>query len=123
MKKIIALAAILFSLAAPAFAQTAAPGLIGTYKVTGTDPDGTPYKGESTLVITAEPSGALGLNWDNGDYVGVGQVSGTVLGVAVVDSGKNTIMMMNLNPDGTVSGKYWRRTDAGAQGTEVWTKK
>jgi hypothetical protein len=44
--------------------------LVGTYVVTGTDPDGNPYMGPSTLDISLAPSGALELNWDNGRVVG-----------------------------------------------------
>jgi hypothetical protein len=32
-------------------------------------------------------------------------------------------MIMKINPDGSVKGQWWRRSDAGTKGTEVWTKK
>jgi len=41
------------------------PGLIGSCVVTGTDPDGKPYGGASTVDIALAPSGALELEWDN----------------------------------------------------------
>jgi hypothetical protein len=98
------------------------PGLIGSYEVTGTEPDGTPYVSSSILDITLTPSGALELSWENGRYVGVGQVIGNVLAVASVARGRTTILVMNINPDGSLSGKALRRTERGSKGTEVWKR-
>ena len=97
-------------------------GLIGSYAVTGTDPDGKPYARDGIVDITLAPSGALELAWDNGKQVGVGQVIGDVLVVATSSSGRTAIWMMNINPDGSLSGKWSRRTDRGYKGTETWTK-
>jgi hypothetical protein len=30
---------------------------------------------------------------------------------------------MTINPDGTLSGSWLRRTDRGSKGTEIWKKK
>jgi hypothetical protein len=97
-------------------------GLIGSYKVTGTDSDGTAYAGASILDISLAPSGALELQWDNGKQVGVGQIIGHVLAVACLTKGRTAILMMNINPDGSLSGKRSRRTDRGSKGTESWKK-
>lgn len=115
-----AIAAIAF--ASPAMAQSAA-SLVGKYAYTGTDTDGSKYEGAGTVVVKEAASGALEVVWDGGDYVGVGQVTGSVLAVASVADGKNSIMLFNINPDGSLSGKWWRRADKGKGGTEVWTKK
>jgi len=124
MFKIIAIAAVAFAGAlAPACAQVTAASLVGSYVVTGTEADGKPYDGPGPLDIALAPSGALELKWDNGKYVGVGQVTGNVLAVASSAEGRSVIMIMDINPDGTVSGKWWRRTDRGSKGTEVWKKK
>ena len=109
-------------LAFPAYAQSAA-SIAGTYAYTGTETDGTPYESAGTLVVSQEKSGALGVKWDGGDYVGVGQVTGNIFAVAAVAEGKNTIMLMTINPDGTLQGPWWRRTDPGSKGTEAWKKK
>ncbi|HYH22534.1 MAG TPA: hypothetical protein VD995_28330 [Azospirillum sp.] len=109
-------------LAGAAFAQSAA-GVVGTYTYNGTDTDGSPYKEAGTVVVTPEKSGALSVKWDGGDYVGVGQVSGNVFAIAAVLEGKNTIMLMTVNPDGSLQGPWWRRTDPGSKGTEAWKKK
>jgi hypothetical protein len=98
------------------------PGLIGSYVVTGTDPDGKPYGGRGIVSIGLAPSGALELEWDNGKQVGVGQVIGDVLAVAYLTKGRTAILLMNINPDGSFSGKWSRRTDRGYQGTETWRK-
>jgi hypothetical protein len=120
--------------ASPAFEQafksdaTKAPSddskavLIGSYAVTGTDPDGTPYAGAGVVDIALAPSGALELEWDNGKQVGVGQVIGNVLVVASSNKGRTAILIMNVNRDGSLSGKWSRRTDRGYKGTEIWKK-
>jgi hypothetical protein len=93
-----------------------------SYIVTGTDVDGTSYSGAHTVDISMAPSGALELNWDDGKQVGVGLVIGDVLAVACLSKGRTVILTMTINPDGSLSGKWVRRTDRGSQGTEVWTK-
>jgi len=40
------------------------PNLVGSYVVSGTDPDGRPYAGSSIVDISLAPSGALELEWD-----------------------------------------------------------
>ena len=85
--------------------------LIGSYVATGTDPDGKPYFGGQTLAIALAPSGALEVEWDGGRNVGVGQISGNVLAVASWARGRTVIMTMTINPDGSLSGKWLRRTD------------
>jgi hypothetical protein len=97
-------------------------GLVGSYAVTGTDSDGRPYVRAGIVDITLAPSGALELAWDNGKQVGVGQMIGGVLVVATSSNGRNAIWVMNINPDGSLSGKWSRRTDRGYRGTETWTK-
>jgi hypothetical protein len=98
------------------------PGLIGSYAVTGTDPDGKSYGGASIVDIALAPSGAFELEWDNGKQVGIGQVIGNVLAVACLTKGRTAILTMNINPDGSLSGKWSRRTDRGYKGTETWKK-
>jgi hypothetical protein len=78
--------------------------------------------GLSTLDISLAPSDALELDWDYGKQVGVGQVIGDVLAVARLSKGRTVILTMNINPEGSLSDKWSRRTDRGAGGTETWTK-
>src|SRR5215510_4747984 len=98
------------------------PSLIGTYQVTGTDTEGKPYAAPSIVDISLAPSGALELDWDNGKQVGVGQVVGNVLAVACLTKGRTAVLVMNINPDGSLSGRWLRGTDRGYKGTEMWKK-
>ena len=66
-------------------------------------------------------SGALELAWDNGKQVGVGQVIGGVLVVATSSSLTNQ-PDYEINQDGSLSGKWSRRTYRGYRGTETWTR-
>ena len=109
--------------ATPCFAQVQASNLIGNYVVTGTEPDGKAYDGPGPLAITMDKNGSLELKWDGGKYVGIGQVVGNTLAVATSAENRSVIMLMDVKPDGSLEGKYWRRTDAGTKGTEVWKKK
>lgn len=97
--------------------------LVGTYAVTGTDPDGVPYPGDKVVAISLAPSGALEFDWDDGTFVGVGQIVDNVLAVAYAVKGRTVIALMTINPDGSLSGNWLRRTDRGAKGTEIWKKK
>jgi hypothetical protein len=99
------------------------PGLIGSYEVTGTDPDGRPYPGATILDVALAPSGALELDWDNGRQLGIGQVTGNALVVASLNRGRTAILIMSINPDGSLSGNWLRRTDRGYKGTETWKRK
>ena len=97
--------------------------LVGSYVVNGTDLEGKPYSGTSTLDISLAPSGALEFNWDNGKIAGVGQlIDDNILAVAYLMNGRTVVSVMNINPDGSLSGKWLRRTDRGAKGTETWKK-
>ena len=67
-------------------------------------------------------SGALEFRWDGGKYVDVGQAVGNAVAVASWAEGRAVILIMTVNPGGSLAGKWWRRTDAGARGTEIWRK-
>jgi hypothetical protein len=97
-------------------------GLVGSYIVSGTDSEGRPYAGAGVVDIALAPSGALELDWDNGRQVGVAQVIGDVLVVACLTKGRTAILIMTVNPDGSLSGRWSRRTDRGQKGTETWKR-
>ena len=96
--------------------------LVGSYRVAGTEPDGESYAGTKIVDISLAPSGALELDWDNGKLVGVGQLVDNVLAVAYSIKGRTVISVMTINPDGSLSGNWLRRTDRGSKGTETWKK-
>lgn len=123
MKTIVAFALLALSaFSAPVLAADNA-SLIGNYIVTGTETGGAAYDGAGTLAITMDKSGALNLSWDGGKYLGVGQTIGDKLAVATFDEKRAVIMIMDVKADGSLEGKWWKRTDAGTKGTEVWRKK
>jgi hypothetical protein len=101
---------------------SAKAALVGSYEVTGTDPDGVPYGNKRVVDITLTPSGALELDWNDGTFVGVGQVVDNILAVSYSVKGRNVIAIMTINSDGTLSGNWLRRTDRGSKGRETWTR-
>jgi hypothetical protein len=124
MKNMFFLAAILLvGWSETSFAQATNASLIGNYVVTGTEANGKPYDGPGPLAVTMDKSGALELKWDGGKYVGIGQVIGNQVAVASVAEGKLVIGIMDIKPDGSLEGRWWRRTDPGTKGTETWKKK
>src|SRR5689334_3775657 len=97
--------------------------LVGSYSVTGTDPNGERYESSRVLGISLAPSGALELEWDDGKVVGVGQlIDNNVLAIAWLNKGRTVVSVMTINPDATLSGSWFRRTDRGAKATETWKK-
>jgi hypothetical protein len=96
--------------------------LVGSYVVTGTDLDGEPYAAPHIVEASLAPSGAIELNWDDGKNFGVGQIIGNALAVSCLTKGRTTILVMEINPDGSLSGKWLRRTERGYKGTEAWKK-
>jgi hypothetical protein len=97
--------------------------LVGSYSVTGTDPHGERYESPRVLGISLAPSGALELEWDDGKVVGVGQlIDNNVLAIAWLNKGRTVVSVMTINPDATLSGNWFRRTDRGAKATETWKK-
>ena len=55
-------------------------------------------------------------------YVGIGQVIGDVLVVACLVKGRTAILVMTINPDGSLAGRWSRRMDRGQKGTETWKR-
>lgn len=96
--------------------------LIGSYKVTGTDSDGMSYGRGYIVDVSLAPSGALEFNWDNGRQVGIGHVIGNVLSVAATSKSRTLLLLMTINPDGSLAGRWSRRSDRGSQGTETWMR-
>ena len=96
--------------------------LVGSYVVGGTDSDGKPYTGNGIVDIALAPSGALELDWDNGKQVGLAEVIGDVVVVSCLIKGRTAILTMTVNADGSLSGRWSRRTARGQKGTESWKR-
>jgi hypothetical protein len=108
--------------ARPAPENELKPYLVGSYSVTGTDVDGQPYATPGIVEISLAPSGAFEFNWDNGKVFGVGQVIGNALAVSCLNKGRTMILIMKINPDGSLAGNWLRRTERGHRGTEAWKR-
>ncbi|MBL8706982.1 MAG: caspase family protein [Rhodospirillales bacterium] len=81
----------------------------GNYKVTGTNPNGTPYSGS---VRIARQGGVYEFNWNVGSvYRGVGGFQGDRL---VIDWGQSSPAIYRIAPDGKLHGTW-----ANGQGAEV----
>ncbi|HMQ28811.1 MAG TPA: hypothetical protein PKA98_22685, partial [Acidimicrobiales bacterium] len=90
-----------------ASAPTRAPGeWAGDYRVRGTNPDRSRYRG--TLEIEGEPTEVLRLNWDtNGSYEGVGIAAGQVLAAAHGDEGDIcNAAAFTIADDGSLSARW-----------------
>src|SRR5262245_35722978 len=71
--------------------------LVGSYSVTGTDPNGERYESPRVLGIALAPSGALELEWDDGKVVGVGQlIDNNVLAIAWLNKGRTVVSVMTI---------------------------
>jgi hypothetical protein len=97
--------------------------IVGSYEVSGTDADGHPYASNRTVDVSLAPSGALEISWDSGSTVGVSQLVNNTLVASYLVNGRTAISVMIINPDGSLSGNWLRRTDRGSKGTEIWKKK
>ena len=52
--------------------------LVGSYRVTAMETDGKPYSGRRIVDVALAPSGALEIDWGNGQRVGVAQLIGNI---------------------------------------------
>ncbi|MEQ8351983.1 MAG: fibronectin-binding protein [Leptospiraceae bacterium] len=89
-------------------------GVQGTYQVNGTNPDGTPYRGNVTVTQSGED---YLFNWNiAGDqFSGKGNLSGTTL---TVDWGQDFPVIYEVKDNGAVLEGTW----ADGQGSETLTK-
>lgn len=108
-----------------AFGAVAAEGInpAGTYSLTGTDPDGTAYKGVVTVtkqgdhfLLSFKEEGAAG------EYSGVGLVSDNEFAVAAVAEKKNSISILTPAKEGGFTAVWaWQGTKG--LGKETWVPK
>ena len=81
------------------------------------------YAGNRIVDVSLAPSGALEISRDNGIALGVSQLVNNTLVAAYMVDGRTVISVMTVNPDGSLRGNWFRRTDRGSKGTEIWKKK
>lgn len=98
--------------AAPAQAQIQQ----GTYRLSGTNPDGSTYEGE--FALQPGPGASWIAAWQVGDarIFGLAVIQGGVLAVSFVVEGRPGVAAFDVEPDGSLRG-IW--TTGGGLGTET----
>ncbi|MBL8777308.1 MAG: hypothetical protein JNK12_15305 [Acidimicrobiales bacterium] len=78
----------------------------GDYRIRGTNPDRSRYRG--TLTIDGDEAGPLALDWDtNGSYEGVGVAEGDILAATHGDDGTAcNAAIYPIGPDDTLDGRW-----------------
>lgn len=116
MKKLIGLVIVGIMGAAPLAAQT----LAGTYRVSGTNFDGSPYGGTAQVVITSDTSCAI--SWVNGSTTssGICMRSGNVFAAGYQLGDRVGMVIYRIQPDGSLDG-LWTISGMDGAGTEVLT--
>ena len=95
------------------------PAPVGPFTASCTDSDGMPYNAAQKSYLA--PSGAFELDRNNGKRVDVGQIIDDILAVANTTKGRTVILVMSINPDGSLSDRWTRSTHRAVLGTEIWT--
>ena len=110
------LAAFAMVLAAPAFAADVG----GTYRVKGTNFDGSPYGG--TAVITPTGGATCRIEWKTGgtSSAGICMLAGGAVSAAYRMGEAVGLVLYKLDPDGSLNG-VWTIADKMGSGTEVLT--
>jgi hypothetical protein len=103
-------------LASPAFAQDVG----GTYKVKGTNFDGSAYSG--TAKITSSSNSTCRIEWKTGGSTSAGfcMLAGDALAAAYKLNDSVGLVLYKLESDGTLNG-VWTIADKSGAGTEILT--
>jgi hypothetical protein len=94
------------------------PDIAGKYNITGTNPDGAPYKGTMEVITRGD---VYQFKWDAGSqYDGVGVQNGNIIAVSYTtgSNGKGCgVVDYDIQGDGTLAGKwgYWGTNDMGTE--------
>ncbi len=120
MRGLVFVGALLFALAAPAYADDINP--IGSYAYTGSNPDGSTYNG-TVEVMRENKYYTVSYNEKGvGKYKGVGIVTGNTISVAVIIEGRDAVFALTAQSDGSLIGTWAWRGEEGL-GAEVWIKR
>jgi hypothetical protein len=100
-------------------ATAAAGGIEGRYKVAGTNPDGSPYKGEAQIVATG--GATCEIRWNTGgESIGICMRAGDTFAAAYKLGEQVGLVIYKIQADGSMSGTWTVANSAGA-GTETLT--
>jgi hypothetical protein len=106
----------LATLALPA----AAGDLSGRYAVTGTNFDGSSYKGEAEIVITSDSTCAIAWSIAGRESGGICMPNGNAMAAAYEMDGDIGLVIYKIEGDGTLKG-VWTIAGQRGQGTDVLT--
>lgn len=111
----IGLGAIMMATMSAAIAGTGDVG--GTYRVEGTNPNGSPYKGTATISVTS--SNTCRIVWKTGGTTsdGICMRNQDAFSAAYVLQGDVGLVIYEINPDGSMTG-LWTVADQEGVGTE-----
>ena len=117
MRKIALSYALLVLAVAPAAAQS----IGGTYTVSGTNFDGSPYRGEATITETGGTTCTI--HWDTGSNAdGICMRSGDAFSAGYVMGEDIGLVLYKIEQDGSLHG-LWTIAGKKGTGTEVLTPK
>ena len=112
-----ALAVAAFLLAVPVAAS--AQDIGGSYRVNGTNFDGSPYTGTAQIVVTSKNT--CRITWDTGSTAsGICMRNGSSFSAAYVMGKAIGLVIYRINSDGSLEG-LWTVADQDGVGTEVLT--
>ena len=97
-----------------------AEGVVGHYKVNGTNLDGTPYAGEAEVTATSDVTCVI--TWTTGDTTsnGICMRDGNAFTAGYVLNGKVGLVIYLIQDDGSLQGT-WTVDGLNAVGTETLT--
>ena len=91
----------------------------GEYRVTGTNADGSAYRGTAT--ITPSSDSTCRISWQTGsNSTGICMMTGSALAASYALGGKVGLVLCQLQPDGSLKG-VWTVADQPGAGTEILT--
>lgn len=97
-----------------------AQDLTGTYLVSGTNLDGSPYSGEATITATSDVTCEIVWNTGNTLSSGICMRDSNAFAAAYELNGAVGLVIYLIQPDGTLEGS-WTVAGMNAVGTEVLT--
>jgi hypothetical protein len=111
--------AIGFLVLALAGTPAAAQMVGGQYRVTGTNADGSAYRGTAT--ITPSSNSTCRITWHTGSTsIGICMLAGRAFAASYVLNRKVGLVVYELQPDGSLKG-VWTLADQPGAGTEILT--
>lgn len=116
MKSILTATLVAFGLAGPAAAQS----IGGSYSVSGTNLDGSHYRGSAEITLTSKTTCIIAWKTGGTTASGICSRNGDTFAAAYEMSGAIGLVIYKVLPDGTLDG-LWTIAGTEGNGTEVLT--